>query len=158
MRKRIIDQNSRDSSSNENWLDLEHLAEVEITSEDIAHPIESALIYGSKPGWQASQPGEQVIRLLFDKPQSINHIRLVFNEDRQERRQEFLLRWSVDNGRSYQEIVRQQYNFNPSTTTREVEDYQVKLDGLTVLELKINPDISSNSVYASLAELRLGNG
>ena len=38
---------------------------------------------------------------------------------------------------------------------REVENYDVDLDGVTVLELKIVPDISGGSAQASLAQLRL---
>jgi hypothetical protein len=56
---------------------------------------------------------------------------------------------------SYREIVGQQYNFSPPGATREVEDYEVNLDGVTVLEMKIVPDISRGSAVASLAELRI---
>ncbi len=37
----------------------------------------------------------------------------------------------------------------------EVEDYDVDLDGVTALEMRIVPDISSGSTRASLAQLRL---
>jgi hypothetical protein len=43
------------------WLDLEGLAQVEVTSEDPAHPIESALLPGTESGWQAAQAGKQTI-------------------------------------------------------------------------------------------------
>ena len=79
----------------------------------------------------------------------------MFHESEQERTQEFVLRWSPDGGQSYREIVRQQYNFSPPGATREVEDYEVNLDGVTVLEMKIVPDISRGSAVASLAELRV---
>jgi hypothetical protein len=140
MRKRIINQDTQGVSPvDQNWLDLERLAQVELTSEDAAHPIESALIPGAGTGWRAVQPGQQSICLLFDKPQRVSRIRLVFQEDEQERTHEFVLRWSSDNGHSYQEITRQQYNFSPPDTTRELEDYVVDLDGLTALELVIVP-------------------
>jgi hypothetical protein len=119
------------------------------------YPIESALIPGTGPGWQAAQPGEQTIRLLFDEPLRVKRLHLVFHEDEHERTQEFVLRWSPDRGQSYREIVRQQYNFSPPGATREVEDYTMDLDGVTALELKIVPDISRGSARASLAELRL---
>jgi hypothetical protein len=46
MRKRIINQGSKECpAADHGWLDLERLAEVEITSEDAAHPIESAILY-----------------------------------------------------------------------------------------------------------------
>jgi hypothetical protein len=154
MRKQIINQEIQDdSSAHQHWLDLERIAQVEITSEDTAHPIEAALIPGTEQGWRASQPGEQIIRLLFDKPLELKRIYLLFSEETQERTQEFTLQWSSDRGQSYREIVRQQYNFSPKT--REVEDYTVDLNGVTALELKIVPDISGGSTYASLAQLSL---
>ncbi|MEX0803269.1 MAG: hypothetical protein WD688_08135 [Candidatus Binatia bacterium] len=157
MRKRIVNQGIRDvSPSNQQWLNLEDLAQVEVTSEDPAHPIESALIPGAGPGWRPEQPGEQTVRLLFDGPQRVRRMRLVFQEDKQPRTQQFVLRWSSDGGQSYREIVRQQFNFSPPDTTREFEDYTVEIDGLTALELSIVPDISGSSARASLAELRLG--
>ena len=156
MRKRIIKQDSQDvSNASQNWLDLERLAQVEITSEDAAHPIESALMPGTGWGWRASQPGEQIVRLLFDEPARLRRIRLVFYEDKQDRIQEFVLRWSPDRGRSYREIVRQQYNFSPPATTREVEDYGIDLDGVTALELRIVPDIGGGGARATLAQLGL---
>jgi hypothetical protein len=82
-------------------------------------------------------------------------MRLLFQEDKQERTQQFVLRWSSDGGQSYREIVRQQYNFSPPGTTSECEDYTVDLDGVTALELSIVPDISRGPARASLAQLRL---
>jgi hypothetical protein len=153
MRKRIISSSSENvSSTNQNWLDLEPLVQVEITSEDVEHPVESALTPGRGSGWRAAQAGEQIIRLLFDKPQRIRRIHLLFCEDQQERTQEFVLRWSPNHGQSYAEIVRQQYNFSPLAATREVEDYGVDLGGVTALELRILPDVRGGSACASLAE------
>lgn len=56
---------------------------------------------------------------------------------------------------SVQEIVRQQWNFSPPQSAREVEEYQVGLSGVTVLELVINPDGSGRVARASLKNLRL---
>jgi hypothetical protein len=155
MRKRIIPNLQDTIPADEDWLDLERLAQVELTSEDASHPIESALKPGVGPGWRASEPGQQTIRLLFDKPLHVRRVHLVIHEDEQQRTQELLLRWSSDGGRSYREIVRQQYNFSPPDTTREVEDYEVDLVGLTVLEISISPDIGGGLAGASIAELRL---
>ena len=66
-----------------------------------------------------------------------------------------MLRWSADGGKTYRDIVRQQYNFSPPDTMSEVEDYSVDLDGVNALELKIAPDISRSAVYASLQQLLL---
>jgi hypothetical protein len=51
--------------------------------------------------------------------------------------------------------VRQQWNFSPPNTTREVEEYRVALSNVTVLELVIVPDISGGATHASLKSLRL---
>jgi hypothetical protein len=156
MRKLIINRDSENvPPTNQNWLDLEPLVRVEITSEEVGHPIESALIPGRGSGWRAAEPGEQIIRLLFDKPQKLRRIHLSFCEDQQERIQEFVLRWSPNHGQSYREIVRQQYNFSPMAATREVEDYHTDLDGVTALELRILPGIRGGSAYGLLAELFL---
>jgi hypothetical protein len=156
MRKRIMGHGVQEvSATDQHWVDVDRLARVEITSEDAAHPIESALLPDAGPGWQAAEPGEQTVRLLFDAPVRLSHVRLVFNEVRQARTQEFALRWSSDGGQSYQQLVRQQYNFSPPATTREVEDYTVNLDGVTALELSIVADISGGEARASLARLQL---
>lgn len=156
MRKQIINRSSREPVSTDRaWLDLERLAQVEVTSEETGQPVESALTTGGGPGWLAGEPGEQTIRLLFDEPQALRHIQLVFEEEKRERTQEFVLRWSGDSGRSYREILRQQYTFSPPGATREVEDYVVNLHGVTELELRIVPDISKGNARASLTLLRL---
>jgi len=156
MRKQIINRSSKEPVSTDHvWLDLERLAQVEVTSEETGHPVESALTTGGGPGWLAGEPGEQTIRLLFDEPQALRHIQLVFEEEKRERTQEFVLRWSGDSGRSYREILRQQYTFSPPGATREVEDYVVNLHGVTELELRIVADISKGNARASLTLLRL---
>ena len=156
MRKRIIhDSIQEPSPADQHWLDVARLAQVEITSEDARHPFESALLSDAGPGWQAAGPAEQTIRLLFDAPMRLGRIRLVFDEQQRVRTQEFALRWSADGGQSYRQLVRQQYNFSPPATTREVEDYTVNLDRVTVLELRIVPDISGGEARASLTRFQL---
>ena len=156
MRKAIITPENRSAVSTEHeWLDLVKIARAEITSEDPSYTIESALNLVEGPGWRASEPGRQTIRLLFDEPLRVRHIQLVFHEKEHQRVQEFVMRWSPDNGRSYREVVRQQYNFSPPETCREDEGYSVDLVGVTVLELNIIPDISGGDILASLARLRL---
>lgn len=156
MRKRIVNRDPHNVARvDQSWLDLQRLAQVEITSEDAAYPIETALLPGAEPGWRAAQAGEQTVRLLFDELQRIRHIQLLFQEDQRARTQEFVLRWSPDGGRSYREILRQQYTFSPPGMTRECEDYTVDLAGVTTLELRIVPDISGGDARASVAQLRI---
>jgi hypothetical protein len=156
MRKRLVTPIQRDLVSfDEGGLDVANLGMVEITSEDEACPIEYALQRGERRGWRAAEPGPQIIRILFDQPQKLKRIWLVFEENEIQRTQEFVLRWSPDHGRSFEEIVRQQWNFSPPKTVRETEDYTVELLDVTVLELKILPDQSDGAARASLASLRL---
>ena len=137
------------------WLDMEHRALVEVTSEENGYPIESALVGGGNRGWRAANRGTQTIRLIFDEPQKLRHIRLVFEDSENIRTQEFVLRWSPDRGNSFREIVRQQWNFSPPDSIRETEDYAVELSDVTALELTIVPDKSGGLAQASLASLRL---
>ncbi len=158
MRKRVIGTAPVETEpSKQGWLDLEELAQIEVTSEDAASPIEAALAPGEGSGWRAAQPGPQTIRLLFDRPQSLSRVSLLFIEADRARTQEFVLRWSPDGGRSFREIVRQQWNFSPPETIREVEEYRVELSGVTVLELAIVPDQSGGEARASLARWRLAS-
>ncbi len=156
MRKRIITHvQQKTAPLEQEWLNLDRLAEVEITSEDAAYPIESALLPDLDSGWRAADPGEQTIRLLFANPQQLRRIWLNFVEQYTERTQEFVLRWSPDGGQSYREIIRQQWNFSPQGATSQTEDLHVELPAVTVLELTIIPDISGGKACASLAHLRL---
>jgi hypothetical protein len=155
MRKRISSQPHRDSPpGNTSWLDLEAVARVEVTSDDAAHPIESALLPVGATGWRAESPGEQTVRILFEALQRLRRIRLLFREEKEARTQEFVLRWSPTVDSSSRDIVRQQYHFSPSAATEEFEDYQVELEDVAALELTIIPNLSGGS-YASLAQLRL---
>ena len=155
MRKRLITPTPPTPAPDEEWLDLESAAVVEVTSEEKGYPVESALVSGETEGWRAADSGTQTIRLVFDVPQRIRRIWLVFEETEAERSQEFVLRWFSDGGHLFREIVRQQWNFSPPETIREIEDYQVELSNITVLELVIVPDNGRGAARASLKSLRL---
>ena len=156
MRKRLITPTQETvRSRGEGWLDVEQAAMVEITSEDKDYPVESAFASEEAQGWRAAEAGTQTIRLVFDQPQRLKRISVVLEEKEIGRTQEFVLRWSADGGNSFREIVRQQWNFSPPETIREVEEYQVELASVTVLELVIVPNVSGGSARASLKSLRL---
>lgn len=156
MRKRLITPTPENIQTHEEgWLDVEHAATIEITSEDKEFPIEAAFVPGVTRGWRAATPGSQTIRLIFDQPQRLSRISLVFEETEFERTQEFVLRWSKDGGSSFTDIVRQQWNFSPPGSICEAEEFQVELSGVTVLELMVKPNISGGDARASLRTLRL---
>jgi hypothetical protein len=155
MRKRVLNPGPRGQVPQDTWLDPEQVAQVEVTSEDAAHPIEAALLPGRESGWRAAEPGEQTIRLIFDQPLRLRRIWLHFVEPAAERTQEFVVRWSADEGRSFRDLVRQQYTFSPQGATSEVEDFQVDLSGVTAIQLTIIPDQGRGRAQASLAGWRL---
>lgn len=156
MRKRLITPTPETvRSRGKGWLDVERAAIVEITSEDKYYPVESAFASGEAQGWRAAEPGPQTIRLVFDQPQRLRSISLVFEENEIARTQEFILRCSSDGGSAVEEIVRQRWNFSPPESIREVEEYRVELSSITTLELIINPDISGGIARASLKNFRL---
>jgi hypothetical protein len=141
-------------SNHAGWLDIDRNASVAVTSEQPGYPIEAALA-GQKPGWRAATPGSQIVRLIFDKPQTLQHIELSFEDLENTRTQEFVLRWSPGAEHCFQEIVRQQWNFSPNGSTREIENYRVQLSEVALLELVVVPDKSGGDVLASLRSFRI---
>jgi hypothetical protein len=158
MRKRVVgrDPGGQGAESNKGWLDIEHIATVEVTSEAPGFPIEGAFGFEDGPGWRASQGGEQQIRVIFDTPVSVHRVGLRFHESDRERTQEFVLRWSSKSRGAAGEIVRQQWNFSPTGSTTEIEDYVVDLDEVSVLELVIRPDLQRPEAVATVASWRVG--
>ena len=159
MRKEIVEQGTTAGRSlgKAEWLDLDSIAHVQLTSEDPAFPIENAL--GTSPernerGWRATSPGPQTITLGFDGPQHIRRIFLHFIERETEREQEFVLRYSSAS-ETNREIVRQQWTFSPTGSSHEIEDYEVELKSVTKLELVIDPDRGRRHCLATLNALRL---
>ncbi len=158
MRKQIIGKpaDQGGGAQDRDWLDLEALARVELSSENPSHPIEGAIRADpDSSGWRAADAGVQTLRLLFDNPTRVRHIQLLFRETGNPRTQEFVLHWRSGASAGVREIVRQQYHFSPPDSTEELEQYDVELDDLTELELTIIPEISGGPLQASLAQFRI---
>ena len=156
MRKSVLEPPAQaQSQPEENWLDIERLASVQVTSEDPAFLIESAFRSGAGGGWRASKEGEQVVRLVFDAPQTLHRIWLRFSEAELARTQQFTLRWCGVGAQTFREIVRQQWNFSPGASTEEGEDYRVNLNGVSTLELAVQPEITAGQAIATLAGWRV---
>jgi hypothetical protein len=99
MRKRLVSPTpGKIQPRGEGWLDVERAAVVEVTSEDEDFPVELAFGSEDATGWRAAAPGIQTMRLIFDQPQRLRRISLVFEENETGRTQEFVLRWSSDGG------------------------------------------------------------
>jgi hypothetical protein len=155
MRKSVLEHlaGRADSKPDENWLDVERLATVQVTSEDPAFPIES--VFSNSGSWRAAKEGEQVIRLIFDEPQTLHRIWLRFSEAKIARTQQFALRWAGPGGQTFHEIARQQWNFSPDASTEEFEDYRVNLNEVSTLELTIQPEITAGNAVATLTCWRI---
>lgn len=140
------------------WLDLETLAQVEISSEDSQFPIEHALGAAATVGWRAGTKGPQVIRILFDTPLAVRRIQVHIVDRDAERSQEFAIIAETDGQK--RDVVRQQFSFSPGGSTEEIEDYTVELNAVSMLELKIDPDRShdpkASQHYAVLQSLKVG--
>lgn len=155
MRKRLVSPIRRTTAvEDRKWLELDLAAQVEVSSEAAGYPVEEALLKNGR-GWRADMPGSQTIRLLFDQPQTIHLVRMLFKEQDLARTQEFLLRWLPSSSTSWVDLVRQQWNFSPPNTVEECEEYQFDLSSAAALELNITPDISCGEAHASLHRLQV---
>ena len=135
------------------WLELDELADVDVSSEEPTSPIEGAFSSDAPAGWRAAAPGPQSVRLLFRQPVRLTRIELIFEESAHARTQEFVLRWRASGAEKDADIVRQQFTFAPAGTTRERDEYSVDLDQVVALELLIVPDISGGEARATLEQL-----
>ena len=166
MRKQMMDEGAktaeRGGTAAGDWIDLEAVAAVEISSEEQRCPIERALGLGTDrevcTGWRAATTGPQTIRLRFDRPTEIHRIYLHFVEGAKERSQEFSVHAGSTEG-ELREVVRQQFAFSPNGATEEVEDYRVDLKNVRVFELRVDPDRAhdpkQSREYASLVRLKV---
>ena len=94
------------------------------------------------------------IVLEFDRPQTISRLVYEVEEPARERTQEVRVEVSEDGGRSYRQIVVQEYNFSPGGATYQREELRFHLRGVTHLRLTIVPH-NSGSGTATLTALRL---
>jgi len=80
----------------------------------------------------------------------LRNIRLVLKEAEHERTQEFSISWSCAAGGATKEILRQRWNFSPTGSTTEVENYDVDLSAVSALELVIQPDVARADAFATV--------
>ena len=98
-------------------IDIACCATVAYSSEDPAHPVENLLDGQSGPGgtrWVSARPdtAEHIV-VEFDQPRSISRLIYEVEETTRERTQEVRVEASDDGGRTYREILVQEYNFSP---------------------------------------------
>ena len=158
LRKQIIGTTPGEAIATTGETDIAAVATVLVTSEDPAHPVDHAFDGHRGPGgtcWVAGEPGEQTVILAFDAPQAIRRVALEVEEPGVARTQELQLAASTDGGRTYREVLRQEYNFSPPGTTFEREDWAVQAEGVTHLRLQIRPDKGGKPCRATITSLNL---
>ena len=158
LRKQIIRASAATPAPTPGEIDIAAVATVLVTSEAPEHPVDHAFDAHRGPGgsrWVAGEPGEQTLILAFDAPQAIRRVALEVEEPEVARTQELQLAVSTDGGRTYREVLRQEYNFSPPGTTFEREDWAVNAEGVTHLRLRIRPDKGGKPCRATITSLVL---
>ncbi len=153
MRKQVAGS-TRALGADTTWLDLEAIAEVEVSSEAPAHPVENALTAAGSGNWQAAAPGASTITLRFDAPLLLTAARLEFAEAVHERSQEWAISAVFADG-TERELLRQGWNFSPSGSREQRERYTLQTAPVRALTLWIDPDRGQNRYPATLEAWRL---
>ncbi len=135
------------------WMDVLGEARVEVTSEDELFPVTAALGHAVTNGWRSAVTGVQVLRLIFAEPRKIERIRVDVVDRVAERTQEMVVRAGAS-VEALEELARWQFSFSPRGSTEEMEESAVIVDGVTVVELRIDPDVrhpgGAEQMYAVL--------
>jgi hypothetical protein len=80
---------------------------------------------------------------------------LEVEETKVSRTQDLQLAVSVDEGKTYRELLRQEFNFSPESSTFEREEWTINIKGVTHLRFQIKPDKGGRSGRASISSLVL---
>lgn len=159
MRKQIIKPTTpSDATVVSEGLDVGTIATVIATSELPDHPVENAFDGHHGPGssrWISEPGSEQTITLAFDAPQAIRTVGLEIEEIEVSRTQELQLAVSHDGGKTYRELLRQEFNFSIGGSTFERENWTINADRVTHLRLQIKPDKSGSPHRATITSLWL---
>ena len=143
-------------------IDVAGCASIAYSSEDPAHPLENLFDGRSGPGvtrWMSARPDTiEHIVLEFDQPQTIARLVYEVEEAMRERTQELRVEVSEDGGRTYRQILVQEYTFSPRGATYQCQDQRFDLRRVTHLRLTIVPNKngSGTATAASFATFGLG--
>jgi hypothetical protein len=156
LRKRPLEDDAATRAADE--IDIAGCATIAYSSEDPAHPIEHMLDGRSGPGatrWISARPDAiEHIVVEFDQPQAISRLVYEVEEAMRERTQEVRVEVSEDGGRTYRQILVQEYTFSPRGATYQREDQRFNLPQASRLRLTIVPN-KNGSGTATLTVLRL---
>jgi hypothetical protein len=158
VRKRLMIERSLPSPDGPGEIDIASHASLVYSSEDPDHPLENLIDRhfgrGATRWTSARQDATERIVLEFDHSQPISRLVYEVEECWQERTQEVRVEVSTDRGRTYRQVLVQEYTFSPQGSTFQREDLRLDLPEVTHLSLTIVPNKGGSGV-ASLTSLRL---
>ena len=158
LRKRPLVDDAATSASAADEIDIAGCATIAYSSEHPAHPVEHMLDGRSGPGatrWVSARPDAiEHIVVEFDQPQAISRLVYEVEEAMRERTQEVRVEVSEDGGRTYRQILVQEYTFSPGGATFQREEQRFNLRQVSQLRLTIVPN-KNGSGTATLTTLRL---
>jgi len=158
LRKRPLEADAATSARAAGEIDIAGCATIAYSSEDPAHPVGHMLDGRRGPGatrWISARPDTvEHIVVEFDRPQAISRLVYEVEEAMRQRTQEVRVEVSEDGGRSYRQILVQEYNFSPGGATYQREEQRFNLLQVTDLRFTIVPN-KSGSGTATLTALRL---
>jgi hypothetical protein len=158
LRKRQLEADGVTRARAADEIDIVSCATIAYSSEDPAHPVEHLLDGRSGPGatrWISARPDatEQIV-VEFDQPQTISRLAYEVEEAMCERTQEVRAEISEDGGRTYHQILVQEYTFSPAEATYQREEQRLNPRQVSHLRLTIVPN-KNGSGAATLTSLRL---
>jgi hypothetical protein len=156
LRKQIFTDPSAAGARRADVKDIPALATVFVTSEAPGHPVDYLFDASGGPGgtrWMAGADGEQTVVLAFDAPQTIRAIGIEAEEPSATRTNVLVISLSGDGGRTYQERIRQEFNFSQPGTTFEREEWAVPAERITHVRVVIQPDKGHAPHRATLTSL-----
>jgi hypothetical protein len=158
LRKRPLETDAATSARAADEIDIAGCAAIAYSSEDPVHPVEHMLDGRCGPGatrWTSARPDTtEHIVIEFDRPQTISRLVYEVEETMRERTQEVRVEVSEDGGRSYRQILVQEYTFSPGGATYQREEQRSNLLQVSHLRLTIVPN-KNGSGTATLTALRL---
>jgi hypothetical protein len=155
IRKRLMSEQSAVPPEGPGEIDIASQATLTYSSEDSDHPLEHLIDGQRATRWASARPNEtERVVLEFDHAQRISRLVYEVEECWQERTQEVRVEVSSDHGRTYRQVLAQDYTFSPQGATFQREDFRLDLTAITHLSLTIVPNKGGSGV-ATLTSLRL---
>jgi hypothetical protein len=161
-----MEAEARRSCRDAGEIDIAGCATVAYSSEDPAHPVEHLFDEQSDPGatrWISARPDTtEHIVVEFDRPLTISRLAYEVEETMRERTQEVRMEVSEDGGRSYRQILVQEYNFSPgeppiSAKNRASSSARSLISASRLFQTRTAPPRRHSRRSASLRKTALGS-